>query len=410
MRLPGTVWALGAVSFFTDVAGDMVFPLLPRYLAGMSGVGAAAVGFVEGIADAISHLAKPWAGRLSDRGKRKPFVLAGYAISGAARPALALAGSVLAVGVVRSLDRIGKGVRSAPRDALIAATAPEGGLARAFSVQRGMDHAGAVFGPVVASALLYAGFGVRDVFLFAAVPGLLALAVIALFVRDVEASPGVTAASAAGATAPLPPKLKSFLWIAFVFALGSSTDALLLLHAESMGVAKESIPLLWMLLHVVKVAASYPGGAIADRAGPVRTMAAGWLVYGAVYLGFALAAGPAAAWTLFLVYGVYHGLSEGAEKAIVSTLAPPGEKGRALGLFALALGAGTLIASAGAGLLYTLVSPAWAFGAGALMAFAATALLAVWASRGGSSRPAGAGSRAPADAPAPTEGRPGSSR
>lgn len=382
MRLPRTVWALGVVSFLTDVAGDMVFPLLGPFLAGMSNAGAAAVGVVEGVADSLSHLAKPWAGRLSDRGTRKPFVLAGYAISGVARPALAFAGSVLAAGFIRAFDRIGKGIRSAPRDALIAGSAPPEGLARAFSLHRAMDHAGAVVGPLVAAALLWLGLTIREVFLVAAIPGVLAMLAIIFLVEEERASPPQNESGASAAKAgPLPRPLVTFLWVAFVFALGSSTDALLLLHAQAMGVPIAAVPLLWTLLHVVKVATSYPGGALADRVGAVRTLGAGWLLYAGVYAGFAVATGAGAAWALFLVYGGYHGLTEGAEKAVVARLAPQGEKGRALGLFALALGAGTLIASGAAGALYHYVSPSWAFGLGAVMALLATVLLAVWSRR-----------------------------
>ncbi len=386
-KLPRTVWALGLVSLLTDIGGDMVFPLLPRLLAAMPGVGAAAVGLVEGISDAVSHLVKPFVGARSDRmRRRKPYVLFGYGISGAARPVLAFAATLPAAIVVRALDRLGKGIRSAPRDALIAGSVPRESLARAFSLHRAMDHAGAVLGGTIAAALLWWGLEIRDVIALAAIPGVLAFLTIVFLVKEPPAGapPNATGAiaPASSAKAPLPRSLSGFLVILFVFSLAASTDALLLLRAGDMGLSAAEVAAAWVVLHLVKVAASVPGGALADRVGATPVIVAGWLVYAAVYAGFAFGDGPAMAWGLFVVYGAYYALTEGAEKAIVARLAPAEGRGRALGMMALAVGSGTLVASIGTGALYRIAGPHIAFGSGAAIAVVAAVLLGVWGSRG----------------------------
>lgn len=383
--LPRTVWALGLVSLLTDVGGDMVFPVLPRLLGAMPGVGAFAVGVVEGIGDAVSHLVKPFVGARSDRiRRRKPYVLFGYGLSGLARPVLAVVATLPAAVLVRSLDRVGKGIRSAPRDALIAASVPRAHLARAFSLHRAMDHAGAVLGGTLAAVLLWCGLEVRQVIALAAIPGALAFLTIVFLVHEPAplAVPVPLPVPAPGRSSPpLEPRLRSFLWILFLFSLAASSDALLLLRAGEMGLSAAEVAAAWVVLHLVKVVASVPGGALADRAGAVPVIVAGWVVYAAVYAGFALGDGPVAAWALFVVYGTYYALTEGAEKAVVARLAPAEAKGRALGMMALATGAGTLVASLATAALYALAGPEIAFGTGALVAIGAAALLAIWARR-----------------------------
>ncbi len=389
---PRTVWAVGLVSLLTDVGGEMVFPLLPRFLGSMTAAGAAAVGVVEGVADAVSQLVRPWVGARSDaRGRRKPFMLLGYGLSSAARPLLAVAHGVFGVGLLRCADRLGKGIRSSPRDALIASSVESSRLARAFSLHRAMDHAGAVLGPMLATALLAAGLSVRQVFAATLVPGALAWLAIVLFVREPDALPrpppvepsadGAAEPDPADPAAPLPESLRAFVKVLFLFALGSSTDALLLLRASEMGLGSTAVAGAWTLLHVVKVAASVPGGALADRIGPVRAVGLGWLVYAVVYAGFAVGGGGFAPWALFGVYGLYYALTEGAEKAVVARLVPRGVRGRALGTMSFALGAGNLIASAGAGWLYAQAGPEVAFGSGALLALSAMVALVWWSAR-----------------------------
>lgn len=380
--MPGTVWALGAVSFFTDVGGEMIFPLLPALMAGMPG-GAAAVGTVEGIADAISHLVKPWVGARSDRfRRRKPFVLVGYALTGLSRPFLGLAGSVAAVTGIRSADRLGKGIRNAPRDALIAGTVEKGRLTRAFSLNQAMDHAGAVVGPLLAALFLAMKIPLARIFYFSAIPGALAVATVFFFVREgapAAAKPGVPVPAPPPASSPpLPPRLKSYLAILTLFYLSNSTDALLLVRCAALGMRPRTVTLAYVVLNAVKVTTSYGGGALADRFGSARIILPGWLVYAAVYLGFAFAPSAIWIWPLFAVYGCYYGLTEGAEKTIVSRLAPPEAKGRAFGLMGFAMGVGVLIASIGTEWLYRELGPGWAFGSGAAIAIAAAIALGLW--------------------------------
>ncbi|HVO29737.1 MAG TPA: MFS transporter [bacterium] len=383
---PATVWALGLVSLFTDIGGEMIFPILPRFLAALPGLGPTAVGLVEGVADGIAQIGKPIAGARSDRmRRRKPYVLFGYGLSGLSRPLLGLTGSVGAATAVRASDRLGKGIRSAPRDALIAGSVDHDRQARAFAVQQAMDHAGAVIGPLLAAALLGVGLSIPQVFVASAVPGLLAFLTILFFVREAPAArTPVAVAAPAPASAParpdpIPRQLQSYFVILFLFALGSSTDAMLLLHAGNSGLSPAQVTWLWSGFNAVKAVSNIPGGALADRSGPVRSILAGWVVYGLVYAGFAAAHTPGAIVALFGAYGLYFGFAEGAEKVIVSRMVSPGNRGRAFGVMGFVNGVGTFIASFATGWLYKSVGPGWAFGTGAAAALLAALAFAVWA-------------------------------
>jgi MFS family permease len=370
------VFILGAVSFCADVASDMVVPLLPAFLLSL-GAGASFLGAVEGLAEATAALFKWLSGRWADQVRRLlPLTAAGYALAAAVRPLLALAAAPWQVLAVRCLDRVGKGVRSSPRDKLLAASAPEGKLAEAFSFHRAMDHAGAALGPLAASALLLAWPGqLRRVFLVAAVPGALA-ALLLVLVRE-KARPRVSITKSVIESGPprrVPPRLLAAIG---VFALGNSTDALLLLRAQALGVATAQLPLLWMLLHAVRSLCSWPLGRLADRLGRQGALAAGWIWYAACYTGFASAHSALQVTLLFAAYGLVAGLTEGSERALVAAAVGPQARGRALGLYSLASGAGLLIASVLAGALWDRVSPAAALGLGAVMATLAAALLAV---------------------------------
>jgi MFS family permease len=371
------VLLLGVVSFFADVASDMVVPLLPAFLLTL-GAGASFLGLVEGVAEAIAAVFKYLSGRWADRSRRLlPLAALGYALPAAVRPLLALAAAPWHVLALRATDRVGKGIRTSPRDKLLAASAPQGRLAEAFAFHRGLDHAGAALGPLAAAALLALWPGeLRRVFLVAAIPGAVAVLVL-LLVREKDgarAAPGPTAAAAPeGASAPLarvPPRL---LLAIGLFTLGNSTDALLLLRAQSLGVPTAQLPLLWTLLHVVRSLTSWPLGRTSDRLGRRGALAAGWLWYAACYAGFALATAPSHAWLLFGAYGLVAGLAEGSERALVAAAVPPDQRGRALGLYNLVSGAGLLMASILAGLLWDRASPQAALGVGAaLAALAAT--------------------------------------
>jgi MFS family permease len=370
VRLSRNVVLLGIVSLLADVSGDMVVPLLPAFVVTLGG-GAAYIGVIEGAAEGTAALLKYLSGRWADRIRRLlPLAILGYAVAGAARPFLALARVPWHVLAIRSLDRVGKGIRTSPRDKLLADSAPRERLAEAFSFHRGMDHAGAAIGPLVAGALLSVWpEQMRRIFLLAAVPG--AAAVLALFlVREPPRASHPAARPPPAGRVPL--RLLSAIG---VFTLGNSTDALLLLRGASLGVPTAQLPLLWAALHLVRAMCSWPLGRAADRLGRQRTLVAGWLWYAACYAGFALARAPIHIWVLFAAYGLVAALTEGTERALIADAVAPGARGRALGLYNLVTGAGLLAASVLAGQLWERISPAAALFTGAVLAAAASAIL-----------------------------------
>lgn len=394
-RLPRTVVALSLVSHLTDVSSEMIYPLVPTFLATVLGASALSVGAIEGTAETVAAVLKYYSGAWSDRlRRRKPLVVAGYLIASVLRPLTGVAQGAGQVFAIRVGDRIGKGIRSAPRDAMLADSVAPAERGRAYGFHRSADHLGAVLGPLVAFVLLqWGGVSLRTVFLLAAVPAALAMVVLVVGVREegvvrrdgtagegrVRGGGGGEARlKAGGAPAPLGRRFYAYLAVLLLFTLGNSTDAFLLLRARDLGVTAAMIPVLWAALHVVKSAASTPAGALSDRAGRRALIVAGWVTYAAVYLGFARASGHWAAWGLFLAYGVFYGLTEGVEKALVADLVPAAARGRAFGWYNLALGIGALPAS----LLFGAVWDAWgapaAFTMGAaLAAFSAVLLLVV---------------------------------
>ncbi len=371
-RLGRNVFALSAVSLFTDAASEMIYPLLPIFLSTVLGAGALAVGAIEGAAESTAALLKLASGWWSDRlRRRKPLVVAGYAIATLVRPLIGLASSAGQVLAIRMTDRVGKGIRGAPRDALIAdSVAPEArGLA--FGFQRSADHLGAVIGPLVAFALLRgAGISLRQLFVWTIVPGLLAVAAALWGVREVPRREPPKRAAFDPHTR-LPRKFWTFLALLLLFTLGNSTDAFLLLRASQLGVSAAWIPILWAALHVVKSVSSTPGGALSDRLGRKPLIVGGWLVYAAVYFAFGRATAVWHAWALFGVYGIYFGLTEGVEKALVADLVPAERRGAAFGWYNLALGLGALPASLLFGALWQARGPSLAFDFGAIAALAA---------------------------------------
>jgi MFS family permease len=384
------VVALSVVSLLTDLSSEIIYPLLPLFLTSVLGASAATLGAIEGAAETTAALLRLASGWWSDRlRRRKPLVLAGYALAAVARPLVALASSAGQVLAVRLTDRVGKGIRGAPRDALIADAVAPALRGRAFGVHRAADHLGAVGGPLVAFALLQGmGLPLRTVFLVAAVPGLAAVAVLWWGVRErprerppESSSRRPEAPSPASGDGPAPASaLGSAFWrylgVLLLFTLGNASDAFLLLRAADLGVATAAVPLLWALLHVVKSASSALGGGLSDRLGRRPPIVAGWLVYAGVYLLFAHADAAWHAWALFTVYGVYFGLTEGPEKALVADLAPAARRGAAFGWYNLAVGIGALPASVIFGVVWDRVGPAAAFQLGAALALAAALGLA----------------------------------
>lgn len=404
--LPTNVFLISLVSLLNDASSEIIYPLLPVFLAGTLSASPWVIGLIEGGAESVSSFLKLFAGYWSDRrGARKGLVVFGYALAGLARPVLGFATSWPAAFAVRLVDRVGKGVRSAPRDAMIADSvgATERGLA--FGLHRAMDHAGAVVGPLIGFALLVVvaanadaptASEYRTIFLLASIPALAAVLVAAFAVREThhsrlapkpartrEAGEGPTPTRPAAPDAP-PPRLslsgfdsnfKRLLLILALFTLSNSSDAFLLLRARDVGVGTASIPLLWAALHVSKVLSSLVGGDLSDRLGRKSLIVSGWLFYAAVYAGFAFVSTAAGAWALFLVYGIYFGLVEGAEKALVADLVRAEQRGTAYGLYNLALSLTTWPASLLMGLLWNWRGPTLAFLASACVGVLAALLL-----------------------------------
>ena len=376
-NLSPPVVALGWVSFLTDVASEMIYPLLPDFLTRVLGAGPAALGLIEGTAESAASLTKMVSGYWSDRlRRRKPFVVAGYVIAGAARPLVGFAtawGQVLAI---RFADRVGKGIRTSPRDALIAGLVAPERRGRAFGLQRAMDNAGALVGPLLAALLLkFWAPEERNVFLLAFLPG---AAAVLLLLRKVP-----EAAHAPSSRTELPSskgRLPRSFWVAVavfvLFTLANSTDAFLLLRARQAGVELWQLPLLWGFFNGAKALVGVPGGALADRIGRVPTVAIGWGIYAAAYAGFAFVETVPEVWALFAFYALFFALTEGAERALVADLVPEESRGRAFGVFHASVGLAALPSSVLFGFWWSALGPRTAFLIGA--AFALFALLGLW--------------------------------
>ncbi len=355
----------------------MIYPLLPLFLTRVLGAGAMSLGVIEGAAEAANSVLKIAAGRLADRtGAPKRIVLFGYGLSGAIRPGIALATGWTHVLTLRVVDRLGKGIRGAPRDAMLAHFAPESIRGRAYGFHRAMDHAGAVLGPLIASAFLFFyPEQYRILFALTIVPGI-AVVIILLRVPDArlttrEPEPGEPVEP----PEPLDPKFYRAMFVIFLFSLGNASDAFLLLRMNDLGVTAFWIPLLWSGIHVVKVVSSIVGGDLSDRFGRRTLIGTGWLIYALVYAGFGYFDSAPAIVAIFLSYGLYFGLTEGVEKAWVADLVPVTVRGSAFGVYNAALGVGAFVASLMFGAIWTRVSPHAAFLTGATLALVATALL-----------------------------------
>jgi MFS family permease len=386
---------MGLVSLFTDASSEMIYPLLPIYLTALVPLGHVGVyvGLLEGIAETTASLLKIVSGRLSDRlGRRKALVVGGYGASTIARPLMAAAAAGWHVIALRFLDRVGKGVRTGPRDALIGDSVGPGWRGLAFSFHRAMDHAGAILGPLAAVAILFGllGYGLwhgssgaataaearalRWVFAIALLPGLAAMATLIGKVREVV--PAAQTAAGRGAAAGLPRRFYAFVGVVTLFALGNSSDLFIVyLGRRWFGLSLVEMVGLWVLLHVSKVVFSVPGGLLSDRLGRRPIMVAGWAVYALVYLGFAVTDQAWQFWALVAAYGVYYGMSEGVAKAVVADFVASERRGTAYGIYHGAEGLAALPASVVFGVVLEAVGRGWAFGIGAALAGLATVLL-----------------------------------
>lgn len=382
--LPRGVVALGFVSFLSDVASDMIYPLLPDFLTRTLHAGPAALGLIEGVAEATASLMKAVSGWWSDRARRrKPLVVAGYSVAAFARPLVGLASSWAQVLAIRFADRVGKGIRTSPRDALLADIVPAGERGRAYGLQRAMDNAGAVAGPLLAAFLLrYVFSDERGVFFLAAIPGIAALLVLIARVREAPRPVAPAPHGPRPAAASLPRRLRVAIAIFALFALASSTDAFLLLKAGDAGIPLWQLPLLWAFFNGVKAATGVPGGILADRMGHVRTILAGWCVYAAAYVAFAFAATAVQVWAVFAFYALFYALTEGAERALVADLARGDARGRAFGAFHASVGLAALPASLLFGVCWKAFGPRTAFLIGAAIALVAAVALVFWSNTG----------------------------
>lgn len=381
-KLPRNVRILGWTSFLNDVASEMIYPLLPQFLIMVLGGNKLHLGIIEGTAESIASFNKLWAGAWSDRsGKRKSFILFGYSVAAIARPLIGLVTAPWQVFAVRFGDRIGKGVRTSPRDAMIADSTPEAMHGRAFGFHRSMDHLGAAVGPLLAAAFLWFYPGrLRSLFLLAAIPGVVVLLLIifGLRERDVVAKLDTAQPTKREQLVPLNRFDSRFRWYLlslFLFTLGNSSDTFLLVRAGELGVPLYMLPVLWCAFHVVKSGANIYAGRLSDRVGAKRPIVVGWLAYAAIYVAFGFATSAWQAWALFLAYGFFYAVTEPAEKKLVVQLVGEHRRGLGFGWYHFTLGIAALPASLLFGWLYQTYGAPVAFTTGALLSVTASMVL-----------------------------------
>ncbi len=374
--LPRNVKVLGGVSLLNDIASEMIFPLLPSFLLTVLGGNRFYLGVIEGVADSLASILKLWSGGHSDRaGRRKGFLLFGYSLTAVIRPLIGVIVAPWQLLLIRVGDRIGKGVRAAPRDALIADSTDPSIRGRAFGFHRAMDHLGAAIGPLLAAGFLLLWTGeLRTLFLLTIVPGILVVGLLLFGLRESPATqPPREPLNLT--LRPFDRNFRLYLLALVVFTLGNSSDAFLLVRASELGVPTVALPLLWCAFHVVKSVSNLLLGRAVDRFGPRSFIYLGWFVYTVVYLGFGLATDAWEAWALFLCYALFYGLTEPAEKALVAILVGGEHKGLAYGWYNFAIGIATLPSSLIFGALYQVYGALVAFGWGAALALIAMLLL-----------------------------------
>jgi MFS family permease len=402
------VYALGAVSLFNDISSEMVYPLIPSFIKSVLGLGPSFLGVLEGIAESTNSILKLFSGYFSDKiKKRKPFAVAGYALSNLLRPLIGFAGSWGMLLFLRFSDRVGKGIRTSPRDAMIASFSPAERRGFAFGFQRAMDHTGAVIGSITASILIYFfTIELKNIFLLSIIPGTIAVLIMIFGVKGISSykanehvymiGKGIQENKKDNRDNYLPEKgaggekkgvirfsdfkkldrrFTFYLIILIIFTLGNSTDAFLLLRASEFGIKITAIPILWAILHISKAVFNTLGGYISDKIGRKIMILSGWFVYFLTYLGFAYINRDYLIYVLFVVYGLYFGLTEGAEKALIADIIPADALGTAYGFYNLSLGIAALPASVIFGLIWKAYSFREAFLTGAMISLVASILL-----------------------------------
>jgi len=374
------VFAAGLVSFFMDVSSEMVYPLVPLFLANVLGVNKSVIGLIEGIAESTASLLKVFSGWFSDRiGRRKGLMGVGYAVSVLSRPLIALAVAWQHILASRFIDRLGKGIRTAPRDAIIAESSDPGVMGRAFGFHRAMDTLGAVIGPALAFFLLSAFAGdFRKVFWVSMIPGIIAVALIVFLIKEKKKALPERHERPKLTLAHFDWRFKFFVVITTLFAIGNSSDVFLILRSQQLGITTAMIPVVYLTFNLVYALSAIPAGIAADRFGKKRVVLVGFILFALIYYGFAVAGSATAAWVLFGLYGVFMGLTEGVQKAFLTTIIPPDFKATAFGVYNTAVGLALFPASLIGGWLWDRVSPAATFYYGSAMAAVSTLLFIVF--------------------------------
>jgi MFS family permease len=385
-KLPRSIYIIGLVSLLNDVATDMVIPIVPIFLATTLGAGPWVLGLVEGIADAVAALLRLWAGRRSDAsgGKRKPLALAGYTISNFARPLLGLASSWWHVVVLRAIDRVGKGIRSAPRDALIVDIAPARLRGVAFGIHRAFDNAGAVLGALIGAAIIYAfSVNLSQIVLVSAIPGFIAIGLLALGVSEPNAhkhsSETVKIVLIPLAWRHVSPPMQRYLLVLMLFTFARMAEVFIILRAHELGASVVSALLLWAAMNVVKVVSNYWGGALSDRIGKLRVMVPGWLLHCLAMFGFCFVSDMTSLWAATLFFGFAMAMTEGVERAVLGDYAHIEERGTLYGWYYALIGFASIPAGLAFGGVWQVFGASAAFAVCMVIGLISLALLHFWA-------------------------------
>ncbi len=371
------VIVLGVASFFTDISSEMLYPIIPIFLTSVLGAPMSVVGLIEGIAESTASVLKAFSGWLSDRtGRRRPFVVSGYTLSSFAKPLLYFAYAWPAVLLSRFLDRLGKGLRTSPRDAMIADSTDASFRGKAFGLHRALDTFGAILGPLLAIYFLTVlKEDLRIVFLIAFVPAGLAVLTLIFFLKETpvlrDAKNGIKKID----LKVFGPDFKRFLFASAIFALGNSSDAFLVVRSKQLGLSLILVILAYVLYNITYAAFSTPFGILSDRWPRKNVMIIGYIVFAAVYAAFGFAKGPNMVWILFFIYGFYMAMTDGVGKALVSDMVAKERVATALGLYHFVLGTFAFFASLVAGLLWVKIGVAAPFIYGAIMAAASSVIL-----------------------------------
>lgn len=376
-RLPGAIFLVGAVSLFNDVATDLVTPLIPYLLASL-GAGGMALGLVEGVSNAISSLLRLWAGRQSDAagGRRKPLALGGYLLSNLARPLLALATVAWHVALIRAFDRVGKGLRSAPRDALIVDLAPPSMRARAFGVQTAMDNFGAVLGALLGVVLVGVfALDLRAIVWISVVPGLLSVALLAFWFHEPPKPHAVEPVARKVAWTHVPVRMRGFLFATMLFTFARVAELFIILRAQELGAGVAHGLLLWASFNIVRVAVSYAAGVLADRHGRLRLVVPGWTLFAVAMFLFSLVSDLPSLWAAALFLGAAMAISEGVERAIIGDIASEAERGTLFGWYHMLVGTASIPAGFALGWLWQVQGASIACIYSGIVGIAAAALL-----------------------------------